>query len=462
MKLKKSSLAMILALVLTLTTVVGGTLAYLTDTDAKVNEFTMGDVDIELDEEYEQGTELLPGVEVDKTAGITNVGKNDAWVIMTVAVPAANGTPVVNPTFDDAGWSTQGTQKVTIEGEEYLLYAYTYDKALEPEAKTGNLLTDIELDKRVDYNPHTGKYALVENGVVTPIDSELDAGKVYVNAYAIQTKGFDSPKAAYDAYVNQWSTLEKGWTEDQILLPKTPDVVVSNSDDLAAAIKNSDDKLIELKAGEYTLPTISSAQAPTEKDITIMGTKETVIDMSKAVTAANCNVTFEGVTVDFADSANYIGLQHTKKVVYKDCTITGQQTLYAPEAEFINCVFENKNNAYCIWTYGGTDVTFSNCTFNTSGKAILVYTEGETHAAIKVDGCTFNDDDGANVKKAAVEVGSSPYSDATTYDITITDCTVNGFAVNDEGLNTGSKMWGNKNSMDKDHLNVVINGVDVY
>ena len=36
---------------------------------------------------------------------------------------------------------------------------------------------------------------------------------------------------------------------------------------------------------------------------------------------------------------------------------------------------------------------------------------------------------------------------------------VNGFAVNAQ---SNSKIWGNKNNMSKDELNVVIDGVDVY
>ena len=33
---------------------------------------------------------------------------------------------------------------------------------------------------------------------------------------------------------------------------------------------------------------------------------------------------------------------------------------------------------------------------------------------------------------------------------------------NDKGINTGSTLWANKNSMGTDKLNVVIDGVDVY
>ena len=36
---------------------------------------------------------------------------------------------------------------------------------------------------------------------------------------------------------------------------------------------------------------------------------------------------------------------------------------------------------------------------------------------------------------------------------------VNGYEINDEGIRTGTTLWGNKNSMSTDKLNVVVDGV---
>ncbi len=258
----------------------------------------------------------------------------------------------------------------------------------------------------------------------------------------------------YDSYNN---TYDAGAEFDKI-------ATVHNQDELNKAIANANEAtVLVLSEGTYTLPQIGSAQGPAPKEITIKGTKETVIDMSKAVQTANCTLTFDGVTVDYADTANYVGFQHAAKVVYENCTITGQMTNYAPEVIFNNCIFENKNNAYCIWTYGGQNVNFSNCTFNTGGKAVLVYTESNTNATIGFGNCTFNDDGSVDTKKGAVEIGCNDGVKAGTYyTIYMNGCTVNGFAVNDEGTTSTSVYWGNKNDMDKDHLNVVIDGVDVY
>ncbi len=234
----------------------------------------------------------------------------------------------------------------------------------------------------------------------------------------------------------------------------TGDDVITSQTDLNNAVANGATELVLLE-GTYTLPDL------TNKNVTVISGKDTKINSTVFKSTNGAEITFKGVTVEFTN-ANYQGFTHSQKVVYKNCTILGQQTLYAPTVDFINCTFVNENNAYCVWTYGATNATFTGCTFNTAGKAILVYTEGETHANITVDNCVFNDNDAFDLKKAAVEIGSSPYSADTTYNIAIKDCKVNGFAVNDEGTSTGSKLWGNKNSMDKDHLNVVVDGTEVY
>ena len=114
-------------------------------------------------------------------------------------------------------------------------------------------------------------------------------------------------------------------------------------------------------------------------------------------------------------------------------------------------------NQYSIWTWGGTDVTFENCTFNTNGKAILLY--GQATASnptnLVVNNCIFNDRNSGTAGKAAIEIGND-YN--ATYTLTVNNATVNGFA---NGLNTGSKLWANKNSMDAAHLTVTIDGTKV-
>ncbi len=241
------------------------------------------------------------------------------------------------------------------------------------------------------------------------------------------------------------------------------DAVISNNTDLAATIADVENPtVIMMTPGTYNLPNNKTMQ---NKDITFAGSKDTVIDLNTMKTGQNTSgstFTFDGVTVQFDAKANYSGLQHTAKMVYKNCTIIGQQTLYAPEAEFINCVFTTNEAGYNVWTYGAEKVTFTDCTFYTAGRAILVYNEMTTDsfvADITMNNCTFYDNGVYTDAKAAVETGTNGGNTETSnvYKLTFNNCTVNGFEAN----KSTSPAWGNKNDMDADHLIVVENNVTI-
>ncbi len=256
-----------------------------------------------------------------------------------------------------------------------------------------------------------------------------------------------------DSYDNQYDT---GAQYDELIVVPADNTKLGEAIANIPADKSVTISLPALSENEaYTLP----GSSMTNKDVTFTGTKDTVVDLTNAVTATGATVTFEGITVKSADSGTYQGIHHAEKVVYKDCIINGMVFLYS-DADFVNCTFNN-NNDYCIWTYGN-NATFTGCTFNTGGKAILVYNEGTVKATVGVNNCTFNDNNTLDTNKAAIEVGESANGNQATYDIFINGCTVNGFAVNDEGISTNTTVWGNKNSMPADRLNVVIDGVDVY
>ena len=115
----KKVIAIVLLVALVSAISIGATLAYLTDRDSEVNVFTIGDVTIDLKEEFEQNSTLIPGVKIEKKPTITNTGKNDAWVWLTFAIPAALdvNTPgsdvgsidnVIHWNFRAALWHTYG------------------------------------------------------------------------------------------------------------------------------------------------------------------------------------------------------------------------------------------------------------------------------------------------------------------------------------------------------------------
>ena len=203
------------------------------------------------------------------------------------------------------------------------------------------------------------------------------------------------------------------------------------------------------------------------RNVTFIGDGSQTVDVvTNAITAEGgelnyqrgSSFTFENLTIQ-AGEGNFDGIV-CDELTYKDCTIKGKLTLFG-KATFINCVFDNTMaNQYSIWTWGGTDVTFEGCTFNTNGKAILLYggATASNPTNLVVNNCTFNDRNNGAAGKAAIEIGND-YN--ATYTLTVNSATVNGFAINTNGTNTHSKLWANKNSMDADHLTVIIDGVKV-
>ena len=218
-------------------------------------------------------------------------------------------------------------------------------------------------------------------------------------------------------------------------------IVANNQAELEDVIANNTSVTIMTTAGTYTLPALDG------KNVTIVGTKDTVIDMKgedgKGVVNKAAAASFEGVTVMFG-ADDYKGFQHTGKLTYKDCTITGKQFLYANEVEFINCKFVQDTADYNVWTYGAGKVLFKDCEFECKGKAVLVYNEGSINGqTVEFQNCKFKASAPAD-GKAAVEIDSSLLPDGGTYKVIIDQSTadnVTGFAA---GSVSGNTVWNNK------------------
>lgn len=203
--------------------------------------------------------------------------------------------------------------------------------------------------------------------------------------------------------------------------PKTVDSV----EGLAAALVQGG--TINLAAGEYKMPSDQS----TTSTLNIVGTKDTVIDVTMGAYMDQANVTFKGVTIKTStgyangSGSDYAAL-YTPNVTYIDCTFEGPMRVGRDGAKFINCTFNSLGNDY-VWTYGN-DVTFEGCTFNTDGKAILIYSDGGNEVSqVTVKNCVFNSTTGAkagaiaNQNCAAIEIhnygnGVNLVTEGNTYD----------------------------------------------
>lgn len=78
---------------------------------------------------------------------------------------------------------------------------------------------------------------------------------------------------------------------------------------------------------------------------------------------------------------------------------------------------------------------------------------------LTINNCTFNDNGTTAYGKTAIEIGND-YN--ATYALIVNNTKVNGFDQNPNGIPTGTTLWSNKNSMDKEHLSVTVDGTKVY
>ena len=202
----------------------------------------------------------------------------------------------------------------------------------------------------------------------------------------------------------------------------------------------------------YTLP----GNAMGNKTVTITGSKDTVIDLKEGTAAHGASITMEGVTVE-STNGNYTGIQHSTATIFKDCVIKGQPFLYAKDAQFINCTFEqSSSNAYNVWTYGAGSVLFKDCTFNCAGKSVLIYNEGSLASQnVEFQNCKFNAS-APVAGKAAIEIDCT----FTSYNVVIDKATADSVAGFGSGSVSGSSVWNVKKG-DKP-TTVTVAGAVVY
>lgn len=233
---KRKIMVMALALCMVAILAVGGTLAYFTSEDSADNVFTMGNVEIDLQEDFEQNSNLQPGLDINKDVRVQNTGTNDAYVRVHLAIPAImdDGDPSFNASQNflhwnfasesvaDGQWSwipeyTEGTgykgngagnwnfytQK--IDGVDYNVYVATYRTALKSgETTATDAITKVYLDTSVnavankDEEGEVISYTYTDNkgNKFTLTTEEAQNITIKVWAEGTQTATF---KNAYDA-----------------------------------------------------------------------------------------------------------------------------------------------------------------------------------------------------------------------------------------------------------------------
>ena len=282
----------------------------------------------------------------------------------------------------------------------------------------------------------------------------------------INVSNIDISKVVADKNFAVWVDEDSKDYADKVIvngaLVKTEgsnDVIAVNSSEELAKATIEDNATIYLGVGTYIIP--DQAKEKTLSFIGLGKPEDTKIATQDDGSYEGCDYSLDGATVTFenisinTNSETYTGYARCTGT-YKNCIINGTYTLYG-NSTFENCTFNVSGDVYNIWTWGAPEAKFDNCTFNSDGKAILLY--GNANTKLTIENSIFNDKGGLTDKKAAIEIGND--YDAS-YELIVNNTTVNGYEINDTGINTGTTLWANKDSMGKDKLNVVVDGEDVY
>ncbi len=212
MKTRCKALLLSLCAVLLVTVSVLGTMAYLTDKDQVVNSFTVGSVNIRLDEAKanpdgtlvanadrvkENSYKLLPGHTYNKDPMVTVLeGSEPSYVKMTVtftkaseldaifAPDGADMTSIFNG-YDAANWLYKGNTKDAAANTR--TYEFWYKETVDA------LDADVALDALFDSITVPG--SITKEQLATIKDMTIT-----VNAYAIQADGFDTAEKAWAAF----------------------------------------------------------------------------------------------------------------------------------------------------------------------------------------------------------------------------------------------------------------------
>ena len=181
---KKKSIAVAIVLVLIL--IIGGLLAYFTDTDTAQNVFTIGDeVNIRLSETWtaQDGLGIHPGAVVTKAPSIVNESTTTpAYVFAEVVVPcyASTGTTVDTPMFTftpNSGWTRIDSNTVDTTAKT-ITYVYAYGTSSAMTSLAANATTSTAVFSSVTLD------SSLTPAQVATANSSLS---IDVNAYGIQT-----------------------------------------------------------------------------------------------------------------------------------------------------------------------------------------------------------------------------------------------------------------------------------
>lgn len=162
-KMHKKRIVSLAVILLCLSIMGTGTLAYFTDSTTAHNVITTGNIDIELQEtQLQDGKEVaynqevfgvMPGTDVSKIVRVSNEGNNDAWVRVAVTkqITLADGTlckedPNLIIRYNLGTAPEQWTYAQDKQTKEYYYY---YNSILKAGQETTPLFKDVLFDRKM-------------------------------------------------------------------------------------------------------------------------------------------------------------------------------------------------------------------------------------------------------------------------------------------------------------------------
>lgn len=186
----------------------------------------------------------------DKFVTVENTGKTDAYVRTLVAIECGTGdanligtstrcVKAENAATNTAPWISNYIGKITIDANTYVLYEYIYRGANDVNRHVNGVLpagdTTYPNLAQVYLKSETTNEdckALDGNG-----NGTLD---ILVLSQAVQTAGFENAEVALDTAFGNITTTNHPWSVNAPTIP----TVVSNSEELAAAIANGGEVIL--------------------------------------------------------------------------------------------------------------------------------------------------------------------------------------------------------------------------
>lgn len=261
--MKKKIMAICLAAIIAITAIASSSLAYLTDSDSKDNVFTFGNVDIKLEEVFDQNSKLIPGQDINKDVNVKNTGSEPAYVRVHIAIPAildsgASDIPafasyenILHWNFTKAsvadgywnwnreadadgynstmpGWPGNGGDwnfyTTVVDGVKYNVYIATYETALESGATTATTAIDkVYLDTAITNEDIAVIKEIIGDTPIIKVAAEACQTNTFEGAYDALNTAFGIPTATSNPWVKD-SDVKTVNTNEELKAALTADV----------------------------------------------------------------------------------------------------------------------------------------------------------------------------------------------------------------------------------------------